>query len=98
MLRGIGQGAGHISMPNCPDNATKFIRHRDRGFVVAAPVAEGKRPVVQASEGLPARRSTVSRHENGARAMRQETAKIDIALLTNRPETSPLPAGMLAGR
>lgn len=42
----IGQGAGHISLPDCPDDAAKFIRHCDGGCVVAAPMAEGHRPLM----------------------------------------------------
>src|SRR5262249_23658936 len=97
-LRRIGQGAGHILVPDRPDDAAEFIRNGDRGLVVTAPLADTHRPLMQARERLPARRSTVSRHQDGARAMRQETPKADIALRTDRPEPPPLPTGMLAGR
>ena len=53
---------------------------------------------MQSRERLTRSRPREGRDEDGAGAMREQTAEIDISVLANRPEASPVPTGMLAGR
>ena len=57
--RDVGDGRGgaeiRLSRPDRPDNATEFVGHRDRGFIVPPSVLHGDGPLLEAR----ARRSIV---------------------------------------
>ena len=78
-LRGVRHRERHVLLPDRPHDAAEFISDRDRGFVVAAPRAEGQRPVMQPCQRLAARGPTMSHEQDGPGAVRQEAAQVHVA-------------------
>ena len=77
-LRRVRQCAGHILVPNRPNESAEFVRHGNRGFVVAAPRVHRHRPVVQTREGLLGRPAPVGRREHRARAVGEQAPEIGL--------------------
>src|SRR6266567_3308738 len=70
-----------FAAPHRPDDPRQLVRDGDRRFVVAAPGRDGDGPVLKPRPlALPPQRP-LSREQDRARAVRQQTARIDIAAL-----------------
>jgi hypothetical protein len=81
-----------FTAPDRPDDACQLIRDGDGRFVVTAPGRDGNSPVLKPCPlALPPQRP-LSREQNGARAMRQQTAQINIAALADATEVAAEPA------
>lgn len=87
-----------FAAPDRPDNSRQLVRDGDRRFVVAAPGRDGDRPVLKPRPlALPPKRS-LGREQDGACAVRQQTAEIDIAAFADATEMAAEPTRALTGR
>lgn len=85
--------------PHRPVDPDQFVGQRDRSLVVANARGGFKAPALQASEFFRRSRLTALRgQQRHPCAMDQQGAHIGIALSTDMPELSALPAAELAGR
>ena len=101
-LRGDGHAWADVKIlfpaPDRPHHSRELVRDGDRRFVVAAPGRDGDRPVLKPRALARGAKGPLGREQNGARAVRQQTAEIDIAALADATEMAAEPTRALTGR
>ena len=84
-LGGVGQGEWHIFCQTAQTMRPSLFATAIVALLWPAPGAQGDRPVMQPSERLAAGRATMRHEEDGAGPVRQQAAKVDVAVLTDAP-------------
>ena len=87
-----------FAAPNRPDDPRELVRDRNRGFVVPAPCRDGDSPVLKPRALARGTKRPLSREQDGASSVRQQTPKVDIAALADATEMAAEPARAFAGR
>ena len=95
-LRRTRHAVGDIFGPDSPGQASQFIGDSNRRFVVAAPVAEGHRPVMQTTERLRPGSLALGGDEHRARPMGAQAAEVAVPVFGDPTETPAMPTGVLA--
>ena len=85
-------------MPDGPDGASQFVRHGNRCFIVATPIADRQGPARESRERLPGHCPTLSGNQHGARAVREQAAEIHVAPFADAAQVTPRATGMFAQR
>ena len=87
-VRRARHGIGDIFGPDRPGQASQFIGDRNRRFGVAAPVPEGHRPVMPATERLRPGSMALGGDEHRAPPpMREQAAEVAVSVFADPTET-----------
>ena len=80
---GCSRGEGDVPGPDGPDDPSQIVGHRERRHVVAAPLADLQRPLVQARQRLGGPPPTSGGHQHGACTMGQQVPLVAVTPLAD---------------